>query len=92
MFIIIFPLTLIIAVFITLLKSYLMILTDNIIISVLLFVFFVFTIILLIKFEEKSESRKNNFTYKALNILFSIFSLMLLSLSVFSGLSFFKII
>lgn len=92
MSIIVFPLMLIITVFITVLKKYLTIFTDNIIVSMLLFIFSIFTIILLIKFEEKAGSRKDNFTYQALNILFSIFSLILLSLTMFSILSSLKII
>jgi len=92
MSLIVFPLMFIITILITVSKKYLTIFTDNIVVSLLLFIFSILAIILLIKFEGKAESKKDNFTYQALNILFSIFSLILLSLSVFSILSSLKII
>lgn len=92
MSLIVFPLIFILTILITVSKKYLTIFTDNIIVSLLLFIFSILTITLLIKFEGKVELKKDNFTYKALNILFSIFSLILLSLSVFSILSSLKII
>lgn len=92
MSLIVFPLIFIITILITVSKKYLTIFTDNIIVSLLLFIFSILAITLLIKFEGKVELKKDNFTYQALNILFSIFSLILLSLTVFSILSSLKII
>lgn len=85
MFFIIFPLTIIFTLLITLYKDYLSIFTDNIIFAVLLLIFSIFIIFLETKFEGKTGM--NKYARCFLSIIFSIFGLMLLSFSVFSVLS-----
>lgn len=85
MFFIIFPLTIAFTLLITLYKDYLSIFTDNIIFAVLLLLFSIFIIFLETKIEGKTGM--NKYARCFLSIIFSMFGLMLLSLSVFSVLS-----
>lgn len=85
MFFIIFSLTIVFTLLITLYKDYLSIFTDNIIFAVLLLFFSIFIIFLEAKIEGKTAM--NKYARCFLSIIFSIFGLMLLSFSVFSVLS-----
>lgn len=85
MFFIIFPLTIVFTLLITLYKDYLSIFTDNIIFAVLLLFFSIFIIFLEAKIEGKTAM--NKYARCFLSIIFSMFGLMLLSFSVFSVLS-----
>lgn len=85
MFFIIFPLTIAFTLLITLYKDYLSIFTDNIIFALLLLLFSIFIIFLETKIEGKTGM--NKYARCFLSIIFSMFGLMLLSLSVFSVLS-----